>query len=588
MIAGIFVAILLTVASAQSATYYVDGNLAGDCAGGSGTSYNVAGRNCSGSGGQIAWKTMQSANTKLNPGDTVYIRGGSYSVDESGGQGVSPAKSGTATARITYSNYNGEAVNFTGNANRTRAVNLNGKSYIRVTGLNFRNMFDFLIIDNGASYNEIDRCTFSGYRPRTDGIPVSWRGSTIYHNSTHNWIHHNTFSKYGAFTTSQDGGVLFELGIGTDSTDRSDYNTIEDNHMYQGGHHVLGINTGRYNVVRNNNVHNESWYNGPGCQGFENGVCGYRVVSMTGTPAYSGYELVEGNRISYGAQYGGPHLISGASGSGISVGTPYNIVRYNNLYANAIYGARLGASIAQDSSNNRLYNNTFFHNGYGADDDPQALPAYRTGLYFNSSSCSGMSNNVIKNNLFHDQWSRYYTKYRVIYGTSAVLACNTIQNNCEECTDDPMFVNPDIRNPASTTLPDLRLKSGSPVINKGTYLTQANGAATSSTRLVVDDARYFQDGTWGSSLTRTAGLMHADWIAVGNPENIVQISAVNYSTNTITLATAKTWADNAPVWLYKKSDGIRVLYGSAPDMGAHEYTGDTTTELPAPILRIVN
>jgi hypothetical protein len=43
-----------------------------------------------------------------------------------------------------------------------------------------------------------------------------------------------------------------------------------------------------------------------------------------------------------------------------------------------------------------------------------------------------------------------------------------------------------------------------------------------------------------------------------------------------------TWSDNAPIWLYKKSDGTQVLFGSAPDMGAHEYvSGSIDTTPPA-------
>jgi hypothetical protein len=80
----------------------------------------------------------------------------------------------------------------------------------------------------------------------------------------------------------------------------------------------------------------------------------------------------------------------------------------------------------------------------------------------------------------------------------------------------------------------------------------------------VDDAMYFQDGTWGSSLDNT----QADWVAIGTVNNIVQISSINYNTNTITLASPITWSDNDSIWLYKKSDGTRVLYGNAPDYGA--------------------
>ncbi|MEO0249212.1 MAG: hypothetical protein ABIN58_06640, partial [candidate division WOR-3 bacterium] len=106
-----------------------------------------------------------------------------------------------------------------------------------------------------------------------------------------------------------------------------------------------------------------------------------------------------------------------------------------------------------------------------------------------------------------------------------------------------------------------------------------------STTLVVDDALYFQDGTWGSAL---AGHQ-ADWIAIGTVGNVVQIQSINYSTNTIILASPMTWSDRANIWLYKKSDGKRVLYGSAPDYGAHEFeTPEGGAPAPPGGLRVLN
>jgi len=57
------------------------------------------------------------------------------------------------------------------------------------------------------------------------------------------------------------------------------------------------------------------------------------------------------------------------------------------------------------------------------------------------------------------------------------------------------------------------------------------------------------------------------------------IASINYSTNTITLANAISRSDGNSVWLYKKSDGVRVLYGSAPDAGAYEFL--QTEEAPS-------
>jgi hypothetical protein len=148
-------------------------------------------------------------------------------------------------------------------------------------------------------------------------------------------------------------------------------------------------------------------------------------------------------------------------------------------------------------------------------------------------------------------------------------------NNWVTANGDPKFANPDVTQPQSTKLPDLSLQSSSGAIDGGTYLTTANGSGSNSTSLVVQDAFYFQDGTWGSALAQ--GVTHSpDWIAIGTVSNVVQIAGINYSTNTITLASPKTWSNGAKVWLYKKSDGTGVLYGSAPDYGAYEYGSNSS------------
>jgi hypothetical protein len=58
------------------------------------------------------------------------------------------------------------------------------------------------------------------------------------------------------------------------------------------------------------------------------------------------------------------------------------------------------------------------------------------------------------------------------------------------------------------------------------------------------------------------------------------VAAVNYSTNTITLTSSIQRKDGDPVWLYKKSDGVQVLYGSAPDAGAHEFISASAPQAP--------
>ena len=168
---------------------------------------------------------------------------------------------------------------------------------------------------------------------------------------------------------------------------------------------------------------------------------------------------------------------------------------------------------------------------------------------------------------------------------SGLSTYQTFANNFNgDALGDPRFVNatPTPGSPFDTTYPNLNLQSSSPAINYGTYLTRATGSGTSSQTLIVNDARFFQDGTFAP-----IGMISSDWIAVGTMDNVAQISSIQYSTNTITLASPMTWADKANIWLYKKSDGARVLYGSAPDVGAYEFLeGDTSVPSAPTNLRI--
>lgn len=73
-------------------------------------------------------------------------------------------------------------------------------------------------------------------------------------------------------------------------------------------------------------------------------------------------------------------------------------------------------------------------------------------------------------------------------------------------------------------------------LNKGTgQLTLANGAAT-STSLVVDNALPFRRGQIIDSYASIGGAIEI---------NAATVTAVNYTTNTITLGTTQTWSDNS-------------------------------------------
>lgn len=115
----------------------------------------------------------------------------------------------------------------------------------------------------------------------------------------------------------------------------------------------------------------------------------------------------------------------------------------------------------------------------------------------------------------------------------------------------PLFLNVPPRPTGDPSHLDFRLAKGSPAIDSGIPLTTAVGSGTDSARIVVKQARYFYDGY---------GVTKGDTIRVGDSD--VTIEKVDYNTNTLTLAKAIVWADNAPITL--------PYHGKAPDKGAFE------------------
>lgn len=104
--------------------------------------------------------------------------------------------------------------------------------------------------------------------------------------------------------------------------------------------------------------------------------------------------------------------------------------------------------------------------------------------------------------------------------------------------------------------------SGSPLRSGARYLTQANGAGSSSTTLTVDEGRFLMDG-WD--------MVEGDLIKVGSGGTPVRITDI--STNTVTLAAARTWSDNDGVYIVGWDTDIGALAYRA---GGYALTGEIT------------
>jgi len=586
--------------------------------------------------------SLSTANNSAAAGDLVYLRAGTYS-----SAGIVPSNSGTGTPpsgpwnRITFMGYTGETPNITYSS--SDQINLTGRSYIRISGITFTKTSQNTNyrLEAGSHHNEIDHDTFNSPNGYNMSFLIDGTASNTW--STHNWIHDNTFSTSGQASgngglgCTDGGGDTMDIGVafGVYSTtgDNDNNNTVENN-VFAHAPHANFETFGLYTVFRNNVLHNEPWSSG--CASFTNsptytnttynGKFGHRNLSIDNdyTARTFTHTLMEGNR----SGYAGINQDNDGADN-YTLGGAQDIIRYNFGYASMSPGFlfKWGGWNSPDNSGghvgySRLYNNTLYDNGigynWGYTCTLSTCPFTETqiSLYAGSTSADGM---VLKNNLMYGPdslgWQHfggdaldkgiggiYPGPFNAKSAFAYFAAGNAVNNWCTgtqtaiggaagacSATGDPKFTNPDISNPASQTLPNLSLQSTSPAIDGGTFLTTATNAGTNSTSLTVADALYFQDGTWGSDLSRASaglgGTMQADWIAIGSVSNAVQISSISYGAynnpaGTITLAAPSTWSTGAKIWLYKKSDGKVVLSGAAPDYGASEFIPSGTTVAP--------
>lgn len=561
-----------------------------------------------------ACASLSMANANAAAGNTVYLRGGTYGIS------INPSRSGTLANRITFKRYESETATFSvPEAGGRWSIKLTGRSYIVVDGITSYHSGCFFRIGYGSCYNEIKNCVCS------DDLKVDYQqgliintasSGTVGLGSDHNWIHHNVFTGYGYISATWSatyGAWIFNdqgtIRVGGGATDPSTNNTVEDNWFSHGGHDCLAIFQ-PHTVIRRNHFHNDesyfqntwgepvSWQNSPASGYFGNRCI---IFENSGSLTHTGIPLrclVEGNRIGHS---GTPPDDDG--GNGIETTGIDNIIRHNYIYnimSNGLYLKTQPDSAAycpyeasdpaphgygeiyKSGSGTRAYQNTIYKSG-GA--EPDVSIGFKHGVMV-----AGMHGSIYPEESYcphpgtpYDYATMWPFPEDVVFKDNIVCqslagsfsiatsAAGEVTNSNNYVGDDPVFVDADISDPDSLTLPDLKLQSSSPCINTGSYLTQASGAGIASVNLIVADAKYFQDGSWGSDLARGVNFF-PDWIAIGTVSNIVEISSINYTTGAITLATPKTWLSGDPVWLYSNSSGERVLYGTAPNQGADQET----------------
>lgn len=500
--------------------------------------------------------SLKTANDSAKAGDTIILRGGNYNTS------LTPAKSGTGvTDMIVFQAHKNEKPLISGNTKYGTfvGISISDRHYIKIDGITVRDADRWMNVQAGSSHIEITNCEFSESDGKCVRGIVIWgqcNGGSSFNCPVSNiWFHHNKIHDDGWVNPNgNDEGALMNVGSSTEGDSNSNYNTIENNVFYHGGHHLLETYT-KFNIIRGNLFHNEGFMsppegvtlpNAPGA----NGLYGNRCIQIYDGHNQDGlFNLIENNRFT---ATGCPPDDGG--GNAFKLVSRKNIARHNYISNSQGDGIYFKRGYLAYSDSNIVYNNTIYKTGLA--------PLSRTDFRRNGISIHGNSmGNIIKNNLIYD-----YKKNAIFLIGAGSLSNSTIEGNWTWDDGDPMFYNTDVSNPYSDTLPNLKLRPGSPCIARGVHLTIATNSGTNSTTLKVENALYFQDGTWGSSLAD----LNADWISVGSAANRSQILSIDYKSNTITLIKPISWSVNAKIWLFKDSASRVTLTGNAPEIGANE------------------
>ncbi len=526
---SIVIILFSTTAVFAQNTYYVDTN-------------NVScGDNNDGSEAN-PWCSIRKANTTLVSGDIVYIKKGNY-VDD----GIRPSNSGSSGQDIIYKNWEDDLVTISKGASNLDAINLVGKSYIVVDGIEVTSCRKYIIAEN-SHHNIIKNCDFSGGTSFTVG--------QFWNNCTYNKILDNFF---------KDGGDHISI------VDNSDYNLVEGNNFGNASHANFAVKCSNFNIIRGNYFYNNTQKIG-------------EVYDCDNTSNYNAtkYNLIENNRFAFTPSSGNASPYAGIQYVGQN-----GIIRKNSFYNNIGGGLRLAlyGTEGRFNTENRIYNNVFYKNRH-------------SGAYSDPISSRTLNDNIFKNNIFYQnffeandtRWSWWVNELdgnkvqiKLSQTDGVYFDTNNLFNAVPNDNEVIAYGNRDpLLSPSFNTLAwsesnypttfsnnieaepqfvdainyDFHLKETSPMIDAGTFLTKTSNSGA-GTSMSVDDAGYFYDGF---GISGEAG----DVIQLEGQSQKAVITSIDYINNILTLDTALTWTVDT---------GIGLEYNSnKPDMGAFEYS----------------
>lgn len=498
------------------------------------------------------WLTIQKCADTIIAGDTCIVHAGIYN------ETVTETTDGAAGNYITYVANPHLGVTM-------RGFDVTGLDYIRIVGFEITHLTTeaHSITATGGTYNQF---LYNYIHHVNSGILLD---STT---TSYNIVRGNTIE----FTICPASGPC--MGGGTVSV-KGASNLIEYNNLaHVSDYFALSAtaNVNGYNIFRNNylghcyfsdfpdNTHTDEnaectandtasdftgEYYPSCCSGAGTGTCTARHIDELQENALVNYILFEKNYHEYGADSD----ITDRHGLLARLANNVGMKLRDNLFS------RVLTSWYSGGSGFRLYNNTTVNSksastaalNYGSHGQATDGKAFNN-LYYNATAAA---NNWPYAITITEPVSELIADYDLWYGYTAYYlaagyqAPSTWEGGASQVVNSDPTLNSDYSIPVT-----------SPAKGAGVTATLANGAGVATTTLIVDDAQPFVGQDWG--VVDASGSAYGDTIVIGTNDPVI-ITAINYATDTITIASAQSWDDNAPIRLYS--------HNSDMDIGAYPY-----------------
>lgn len=471
-----------------------------------------------------SWKTIAKANNSLLPGDTVFIMAGTYNYDA-----IKPINSGSQNALITYKNNGNDNVVITGPGYGAGA-DLANKSYIVIDGINFENIGQYWFnLEPSGSHNTVKNCHMKG--------AGNWAGIILKSRSDYNKILNNEFTASAENPCGPNDSVLIW---------NSSYNLIEGNYFGNAGHDALDMQDegiSEKNIIKNN-VFQNKWHSN-----FDLWASGNLVENNI---FLDGGENHSDNLCGSDLDRNRPRWEHG----GLKITSSNNIIRYN-IMANNGFNSLEYYGEKYKNINNHIYNNTITDNVYGLysnNADPLRGNILKNNIFFNDINneiYQFLTNSMAENYFFGNDIAGAPISIN-FYGNHGLAF---LQENYPNIFNNNLSADPLFADPAND---DYSLSAGSPLIDKGLFLTETAEAGGGNV-LPVLDAAYFSGGF---------GIVDGDIIKIEGVNGELKIIAVDLVGNKLTLDKSASWEKGKGVYqAYIAGKPVRGL----PDIGAFEF-----------------